>query len=227
MEYITDVAKISGRKLAIRLVKGAYWDYEIKIAQQQGLSDYPVFTCKEYTDINYLACAQKMFASSEYILPQFATHNANSVAGEPYCLRRALNVNDFQNAAQNFVDECFALPACWSATSCYGLSPHWSGHAGTGGVMADAMLAPGDPIFFLHHTNLDTVTEGTRDHAKGAADRIVIERMKDGPCRRGHVALDRILPSLLLLRQLGRWQRRRSVRQRQAADGEEQRRGIG
>ncbi|KAK4620157.1 Tyrosinase ustQ [Fulvia fulva] len=81
--------------------------------------------------------------------------NADSAAGEPYCLRRAISVNDFQNAGQSYIDDCFAIPDYWPAMSCYGLSPHWSGHAGTGGVMADAMLAPGDPIFFLHHTNLD------------------------------------------------------------------------
>jgi RHH-type proline utilization regulon transcriptional repressor/proline dehydrogenase/delta 1-pyrroline-5-carboxylate dehydrogenase len=64
----------------VRLVKGAYWDTEIKRAQVLGLSDYPVFTRKVNTDISYLACARKLLAMTDRIYPQFATHNAHSVA---------------------------------------------------------------------------------------------------------------------------------------------------
>jgi RHH-type proline utilization regulon transcriptional repressor/proline dehydrogenase/delta 1-pyrroline-5-carboxylate dehydrogenase len=69
----------TGRKLFVRLVKGAYWDTEIKRAQIDGLSDFPVFTRKAATDVSYLACARKMLASPN-ISPAFATHNALTVA---------------------------------------------------------------------------------------------------------------------------------------------------
>src|SRR5580700_6366392 len=70
-----------GSRLTIRLVKGAYWDTEIKRAQERGLSDYPVFTRKAMTDLCYMACARKLLAARERIFPQFATHNALTVAG--------------------------------------------------------------------------------------------------------------------------------------------------
>src|SRR3954470_11317009 len=63
----------------VRLVKGAYWDTEIKAAQVGGLSDYPVFTRKVATDVSYLACARKMLDASDVIYPAFATHNANTI----------------------------------------------------------------------------------------------------------------------------------------------------
>ncbi|HTI02549.1 MAG TPA: bifunctional proline dehydrogenase/L-glutamate gamma-semialdehyde dehydrogenase PutA, partial [Acidisoma sp.] len=74
------LAKDSGRRLMVRLVKGAYWDSEIKRAQQEGLADYPVFTRKAHTDLCYLACARKLLAAQDAIFPQFATHNAQTLA---------------------------------------------------------------------------------------------------------------------------------------------------
>jgi RHH-type proline utilization regulon transcriptional repressor/proline dehydrogenase/delta 1-pyrroline-5-carboxylate dehydrogenase len=74
------MAKAAGRRLPIRLVKGAYWDSEIKSAQMEGLSGYPVFTRKEHTDLSYLACALAMLESGAALYPQFATHNALTVA---------------------------------------------------------------------------------------------------------------------------------------------------
>ena len=70
----------SNRKMMVRLVKGAYWDTEIKRAQERGLDGYPVFTRKAMTDLNYVACAQKLLALRPRIFPQFATHNALTVA---------------------------------------------------------------------------------------------------------------------------------------------------
>lgn len=67
-------------KLSVRLVKGAYRDSKIKNAQEQGLEDYPVYTIKEFTDVSYLACAQKMLSNWKLIHSQFATHNAYTVA---------------------------------------------------------------------------------------------------------------------------------------------------
>ena len=78
-EWVVEAARAHGRKLMVRLVKGAYWDTEIKPAQVAGLSDYPVFTRKVATDVSYLACAKKLLAASDVIYPAFATHNANTI----------------------------------------------------------------------------------------------------------------------------------------------------
>jgi RHH-type proline utilization regulon transcriptional repressor/proline dehydrogenase/delta 1-pyrroline-5-carboxylate dehydrogenase len=78
--YADDLAKALNRRMMVRLVKGAYWDTEIKRAQERGLDDYPVFTRKVMTDLNYVACAQKLLALRPRLFPQFATHNALTVA---------------------------------------------------------------------------------------------------------------------------------------------------
>lgn len=80
IEYLQKLAAHSKRKLPIRLVKGAYWDSEIKAAQALGLKDYPVFTHKTHSDLSYLACARKMLDNADSFWPQFATHNTHSIA---------------------------------------------------------------------------------------------------------------------------------------------------
>src|SRR5471030_2479815 len=80
IDYLTNLAQRSRRRLMIRLVKGAYCDSEIKRAQVDGLEDYPVYTRKVYTDVSYLACARKLLAVPNLIYPQFATHNAHTLA---------------------------------------------------------------------------------------------------------------------------------------------------
>ncbi|TCW00060.1 trifunctional transcriptional regulator/proline dehydrogenase/L-glutamate gamma-semialdehyde dehydrogenase [Biostraticola tofi] len=80
IDELIELARKSQRRLMIRLVKGAYWDSEIKRAQMDGLEGYPVYTRKAYTDIAYLACARKLLAVPHCIYPQFATHNAHTVA---------------------------------------------------------------------------------------------------------------------------------------------------
>ena len=77
-EILLECARRAGRKICIRLVKGAYWDMEIKRAQEMGLSDYPVFTRKENTDVSFLACARLLLDAPDTVFPQFATHNAAS-----------------------------------------------------------------------------------------------------------------------------------------------------
>lgn len=90
IDYVIDLAKRSRHRLMIRLVKGAYWDSEIKRAQVEGLEGYPVYTRKVYTDVSYVACARKLLAVPEAIYPQFATHNAHTlsaiyhIAGQNY-----------------------------------------------------------------------------------------------------------------------------------------------
>ena len=80
IDYVVDLARRTQRRLMVRLVKGAYWDSEIKRAQVDGLEDYPVYTRKVHTDISYIACAKKLLAAPEAVYPQFATHNAETVA---------------------------------------------------------------------------------------------------------------------------------------------------
>lgn len=80
IDYICDLARASGMRLQIRLVKGAYWDGEIKRAQTAGWASYPVFTRKYHTDLSYLRGAQKMLAARDVITPMFATHNATTAA---------------------------------------------------------------------------------------------------------------------------------------------------
>jgi RHH-type proline utilization regulon transcriptional repressor/proline dehydrogenase/delta 1-pyrroline-5-carboxylate dehydrogenase len=80
IDYADALARELNRRMMVRLVKGAYWDTEIKRAQERGLDDYPVFTRKAMTDLNYTACARKLLKLWPRIFPQFATHNALTVA---------------------------------------------------------------------------------------------------------------------------------------------------
>ncbi len=97
IEHITGIARQYQIRLMCRLVKGAYWDAEIKRAQELGLPAYPVFTHKHHTDVSYLACARALLAAPDAIYPQFATHNAATIAailqmaaasGAPFELQR-------------------------------------------------------------------------------------------------------------------------------------------
>jgi RHH-type proline utilization regulon transcriptional repressor/proline dehydrogenase/delta 1-pyrroline-5-carboxylate dehydrogenase len=80
LQWLASRSRDLKRKITVRLVKGAYWDSEIKRAQERGLAGYPVFTRKPNTDVSYLACARLMSQSTDVIYPQFATHNAHTVA---------------------------------------------------------------------------------------------------------------------------------------------------
>ncbi|AYF87507.1 trifunctional transcriptional regulator/proline dehydrogenase/L-glutamate gamma-semialdehyde dehydrogenase [Pseudomonas sp. JS3066] len=90
IDYVIDLARRSQHRLMIRLVKGAYWDSEIKRAQVDGLEGFPVYSRKVYTDISYIACARKLLGVPDAIYPQFATHNAHTlsaiyqIAGQNY-----------------------------------------------------------------------------------------------------------------------------------------------
>ena len=80
IDHVDGIARSLNRRMMVRLVKGAYWDTEIKRAQERGLDGYPVFTRKAMTDLNYIACAEQLLALRPRIFPQFATHNALTVA---------------------------------------------------------------------------------------------------------------------------------------------------
>ena len=80
VDWLVDLARRTQRRLMVRLVKGAYWDSEIKRAQVDGLEGFPVFTRKVHTDVSYLACARKLLDAPDAVFPQFATHNAQTLA---------------------------------------------------------------------------------------------------------------------------------------------------
>jgi RHH-type transcriptional regulator, proline utilization regulon repressor / proline dehydrogenase / delta 1-pyrroline-5-carboxylate dehydrogenase len=80
IDWVAATARRHGRRMMVRLVKGAYWDSEIKRAQERGLEGYPVYTRKLTTDVSYLACVGRLFKHAELIYSQFATHNAHSIA---------------------------------------------------------------------------------------------------------------------------------------------------
>ena len=93
---VAELARTSGRRLMVRLVKGAYWDTEIKRAQVFGRTDYPVFTTKAATDLNYLVCARLMIEAAPHLYAQFATHNAHSLAAVHRMAREAGVKIEFQ-----------------------------------------------------------------------------------------------------------------------------------
>ena len=80
IDWIANLARQHKRRVMVRLIKGAYWDSEIKKTQMQGLAEYPVFTRKVFTDVSYQACAKQILTLTDVIYPQFATHNAYTVA---------------------------------------------------------------------------------------------------------------------------------------------------
>jgi RHH-type proline utilization regulon transcriptional repressor/proline dehydrogenase/delta 1-pyrroline-5-carboxylate dehydrogenase len=93
---VAEIARATGRRLMVRLVKGAYWDSEIKRAQVGGLPGYPVYTTKAATDVSYLACARVLLGAAPALYPQFATHNAHTLAAVRHMARQAGVDPEFQ-----------------------------------------------------------------------------------------------------------------------------------
>lgn len=96
IDWLVDLAHRSSRRIMVRLVKGAYWDSEIKRAQVDGQSDFPVYTRKVHTDISYIACARKLLAARDAIFPQFATHNAHSLAAIYHLAGPEFTLGDYE-----------------------------------------------------------------------------------------------------------------------------------
>ncbi len=96
IDYLIDLAERTKRRLMIRLVKGAYWDSEIKRAQIDGMSSYPVYTRKAYTDVCYLACAKRLLARRDLVFPQFATHNAHTLSAIYHMAGRDFRSGDYE-----------------------------------------------------------------------------------------------------------------------------------
>ena len=110
VEWVAALGRAHGRKLMVRLVKGAYWDSEIKAAQVAGLSDYPVFTRKVATDVSYLACAKAMLAADDVIYPAFATHNANTIgAVKAFAAGKPLEFQRLHGMGEGLYEELAAL----------------------------------------------------------------------------------------------------------------------
>ncbi len=112
-DWLIDLARRSGRRIMVRLVKGAYWDHEIKHAQEHGLLDYPVFTRKANTDLCYEVCAARLIGGGSRIFPQFATHNASTAvqvlamaAGRPFELQRLHGMGEllYETLSADFTD---------------------------------------------------------------------------------------------------------------------------
>ena len=93
LDWLQQLSKTAGKRIAVRLVKGAYWDSEIKLSQELGLLGYPVFTRKVNTDVSYIACAQKLLGAPENFYPKFATHNPHTLAT---ILEIATSANEFE-----------------------------------------------------------------------------------------------------------------------------------
>jgi RHH-type proline utilization regulon transcriptional repressor/proline dehydrogenase/delta 1-pyrroline-5-carboxylate dehydrogenase len=95
IDCVVDLARRTGRRLMVRLVKGAYWDAEIKRAQVDGMPGYPVYTRKMHTDLSYIVCAQRLLAAADVAYPQFATHNALTMA-TVHAHAQRMNVTDYE-----------------------------------------------------------------------------------------------------------------------------------
>ena len=115
--YVDELARSLNRRLMLRLVKGAYWDTEIKRAQERGLDGYPVFSRKAMTDLNYVACARKLLALRPRIFPQFATHNALTVATilELAATAAATNSSGCTAWARRCMRSCARIAPNWPA----------------------------------------------------------------------------------------------------------------
>ncbi|MCW1401877.1 trifunctional transcriptional regulator/proline dehydrogenase/L-glutamate gamma-semialdehyde dehydrogenase [Novosphingobium sp. MW5] len=96
IDWIVDLARSAGRRIMVRLVKGAYWDAEIKRAQVDGLADFPVYTRKVHTDVAYIACATKLLAARDAVFPQFATHNAQTLATVYHLAGPDFKIGDYE-----------------------------------------------------------------------------------------------------------------------------------
>ncbi|EQB08979.1 hypothetical protein L286_01090, partial [Sphingobium sp. HDIP04] len=96
IDWIVDLAQRAGRRIMVRLVKGAYWDAEIKRAQVDGMADFPVYTRKVHTDVAYIACAKKLLAARDRVFPQFATHNAQTLATVHHLAGPGFTLGDYE-----------------------------------------------------------------------------------------------------------------------------------
>ena len=119
LDFLSNLCERAEKSMPLRLVKGAYWDREIKVAQEMGLEDFPVFTQKSHTDVNYLVCAQKIFDNPRF-LPQFASHNVHTLSAilhmfsdRPFILQRLQGMGEevFEMIQKDFPSACCEIYA--------------------------------------------------------------------------------------------------------------------
>jgi RHH-type proline utilization regulon transcriptional repressor/proline dehydrogenase/delta 1-pyrroline-5-carboxylate dehydrogenase len=146
LSWANDLGRKTGRKIAVRLVKGAYWDSEIKRTQEQGLPDYPLFTRKAATDVSYLACAKDMLGASN-IYPAFATHNALTVAT---ILEWAGTSRDFEFQRLHGMGEGLYEAWCASRATTPGSTRPVGGHRDLLAYLVRRLLENGANSSFVH-----------------------------------------------------------------------------
>lgn len=147
------------RRIPVRLVKGAYWDGEIKRAQERGLAGYPVFTRKSATDVSYLACARRMVEAADAIYPQFATHNAHTAAALLELLgRHGTRAYEFQRLHGMGESLYAALPGEAYGLSCRVYAPVGP-HEDLMPYLIRRLLENGANTSFLHQASGDTAVD--------------------------------------------------------------------
>ena len=155
VEWLIDLGHAGGRRIPLRLVKGAYWDSEIKHAQERGLSGYPVFTRKSATDVSYLACARRMAQAPDVIYPQFATHNAHTVAA---LLEIMGNAWEFEFQRLHGMGEALYAALAKTNIACRIYAPVGS-HEDLLPYLVRRLLENGANTSFLRHAHDDTPIE--------------------------------------------------------------------
>jgi len=184
LDWLADTARRDGRRLMVRLVKGAYWDAEIKHAQERGDSEYAVFTRKANTDVSYLACVQRMLAHSEHIYPQFATHNAHTIA---YVMEAVGERTDFEFQRLHGMGEALydqIVPRDHHAYPCRVYAPV-GGHEDLLPYLVRRLLENGANTSFVNHLSDETVpvdeivadpVDTVKQHARARHPRIPLPR---------------------------------------------------
>jgi RHH-type proline utilization regulon transcriptional repressor/proline dehydrogenase/delta 1-pyrroline-5-carboxylate dehydrogenase len=153
-DWLATLARATERRLMVRLVKGAYWDSEIKATQVLGLDDYPVFTRKSATDVSYIACAQTLLDAGPSLFPQFATHNSHTVAAVLEC---AAGRADFEfQKLQGMGDVLYEALWAETAVACRVYAPV-GGHRDLLAYLVRRLLENGANSSFVHQVGDPTV----------------------------------------------------------------------
>jgi RHH-type proline utilization regulon transcriptional repressor/proline dehydrogenase/delta 1-pyrroline-5-carboxylate dehydrogenase len=202
VDVLAEIARDSGRRLQVRLVKGAYWDAEIKRAQVMGLPDYPLFTRKANTDLSFLACAHRMLERRDVFYPMFATHNAYSVTAIIELAGSNRNGYEFQRL-HGMGETLHDLIVGDGVADSTVYAPCGS-HEDLLPYLVRRLLENGASTSFVHkildpNTPVETLTadpvEDARNHAKKRHTQIPLPRDIYGPGRANAAGMDLTEPS--------------------------------
>lgn len=182
IDWLADLSNKANRRLMVRLIKGAYWDSEIKVSQERGLVDYPVFTRKRGTDVSFIACARKLLQHEKQFFPQFATHNAYSVAAvlEMVGQRRDFEFQCLHGMGRPLYDEIVGLQKL--NIPCRVYAPV-GGHEDLLAYLVRRLLENGANSSFVHRI---ADTKESIDHLIAAP---MLQVEKDEPKRNPRIAL--------------------------------------